>query len=235
MLLLCLLLQAPAFAMAAEQPAQADIRYVTVHGQVDPRLQVSILSWYRSTDDDNPDCTRRDWNTGTQKRTLTVRGETGLRNQFTVKVPIDFVGKDGCGWEYSSTKLQMTRYQDNKYKNFSRYMLLSDRNKGRHTERYTGSYINSGLIPQVATTDKKHYFLGEDLRFECQSYPYTTNKEKVHFYCLPQEDIEWENGVDQLTNLEIRLNIAVDESEEAFIEYQPTFFEQVELFFDGLF
>jgi hypothetical protein len=66
MLLLCLLLQAPAFAMAAEQPAQAEARYITVHGQVDPRLQVSVLSWYRSTDDDNLDCTRSDWNTGTQ-------------------------------------------------------------------------------------------------------------------------------------------------------------------------
>jgi hypothetical protein len=37
-LLLCLL-QAPAFAMTAEQPAQATIRDITVHGQVDPRLQ----------------------------------------------------------------------------------------------------------------------------------------------------------------------------------------------------
>jgi hypothetical protein len=240
MLLLCLLLQAPAFAMAAEQPAQADIRYVTVHGQVDPRVQVSVLSWYRSTDDDNLDCTRSDWNTGTQKRILTVRGETGLRNQFSVKVPIDFVGKDGCGWDYAGTELKLSRYQDNKNKSYSRYTLLSDRNEGDHTERgYKGGQSNRGLIPGTPKTSKNHYFLGKDLRFECRTiyYGYSEKLKKMldeDFYCIPQA-VQWDRGMDVLQDTTVTIEVVVDESEGSFIEYVPTTGERIKRFFNGLF
>ena len=240
--LLLWLLQSPLMAMAESQPTGVDaetVRYITVHGQVDPRVQVSVLSWYRSTDDNNPDCTRSDWNTGTQKRTLTVRGETGLRNQFSVKVPIDFVGKDGCGWEYSSTKLQLVRYQDGNYKSYSRYTLLSDRNKGYHTDRYSYGVSGNFEVRPVTQTSKKHYFLGEDLRFECRTiyYGYSEKLEKMldeDFYCIPQA-VQWDRGMDILQDTTVNIEVVVDESEGPFIEYVPIRGERIKRFFNRLF
>lgn len=140
-------------------------RYITVEGDLDPRLQARVLSWFRSTDF-NEDCTRKDWNTGSRKTSLTVRGEVGLTGKFKVRVPLDFAGKNRCGWEYTSTKLQIVRYQDDSYTSFTRLTLVSSRQKGHHTEIgfASGGSRHTGLIPPYGVTDKKYYFLGKQLK-----------------------------------------------------------------------
>ena len=209
-------------------------RYLTVHGQVDPRLKVSLLSWFRSSYQ-HPDCTRRDWNTGSAKNTLTVDGETGLTNEFTVKIPIDYV-RDGnkCRFEFANTKLQLSRLADNRYKNYSRYTLLSSSNKGSHVEKgYEGGQSRSKDFPGAPITDKQHYFLGANLRFECRTRKYIGTG-NVEFYCLPQS-VDWYQGVNELRDMTINLEVVVDESERPFLEYQRTLGDWWHTFYYWLF
>ena len=139
---------------ANENNSTREIRYLTVSGEVEERLQISILSWYRSTDDKNPECLRSDWNTGSKKRTLTVRGKTGLSGKYKVRVPIDFIDKNKCAYAYSSTKVQIVRRSDSKYENYSKYTILSGDNIGLNNFRKGSVYSGVDGAPSNTKTIK---------------------------------------------------------------------------------
>lgn len=204
---------------AYENNSTKEIRYLTVSGEVDERLQIRILSWYRSTDDDNPECLRSDWNTGSKKRTLTVRGETKISGKYKVKIPIDYMDKNKCAYEYVHTQVKLNRKDDEK--KFSTYTILSGNNIGRNSFVKSGS-VYSGVrgAKLKGITTKKHYFLGSNLKFKCETRQYKTSG-NVGFWCIPPSDTNWKNGIDELKNMNITINASVDESKEKFIEFVP--------------
>ena len=196
-------------------------RYITVEGDLDPRLQARVLSWFRSTDF-NDDCTRKDWNTGSRKTSLTVRGEVGLTGKFKVRVPLDFAGKSRCGWEYVDSEITFARFQDKKPTSYTRLTLVSSRQKGHHTEIgfASGGAGRTGLIPAYGTTNKKYYFLNTQLDMKCFTRQYISTG-NTRFQCTPQEKWQWNNGVDSLDNLHVQVRAVVDESQQPFMEFVP--------------
>lgn len=201
--------------------AQDTTRYLTVYGDIDPRMQVSILSWFRSTDASKAACNEDDWTTASSIPSLTVRGETKLTGQFTVHIPLTITGVDECGWEYSLTRLKTTRIADHEGSSYTQLTLLSNRQKASHTEwgGITGQ-SSTGKIPTSATTAKRHYFLGEQLDLACHTKAYKTTG-NVKFKCLPRADQEWSGGVETLDDLTVHIHARVDESQHTFIHYQP--------------
>jgi hypothetical protein len=212
---------------ANENNSTKEIRYLTVSGEVDERLQIRILSWYRSTDDKNPECLRSDWNTGSKKRTLTVRGEIGISGKYKVKIPIDFVDKNKCAYEYVHTQVKLNRKND-EY-NYSRYTILSGNKVGSNVTRgYKGGSTGVRGAPNKGITTKNHYFLGNNLKFKCETKKYKTSG-NLGFWCIPSSDINWKNGIDELKNMDITIDASVDESKDKFIEFVPekSFFEKI--------
>lgn len=198
---------------------QKDIPYLTVHGQVDPRIHVEILSWFRSTELTRTNCHEIHPGTGSTRSALTVRGETELTGNFTVKIPLQITGKDNCGWKYRTTELQIMRAGEDRNVSYSRYWLLSSDEGALHVEMGSnGGSSNSRDIPTSARTNKKHYFLGPQIDLTCQTRYYEI-VDSVEFKCLPQKDIDWQGGVDSLDDLTVHLTAKVDESQFAYIEY----------------
>ena len=96
-----------------------------------------------------------------------------------------------------------------------------------HTERgrHGGSSASKGF-PVAPITEHEHYFLGSNLTFQCSS-----KWNSKQFLCLPSNP-QWHNGVDEISSMEIKVNVEVDESEQAFVEYEPSFWEWVKLYWN---
>ena len=219
-LLLFQLAALPSYAQQSQTAAATDTTpYLIVHGDVDPRIHVELLSWFRSTRLQSKECTNKQPITGHQQAALTIRGETDLTGQFIAKIPLKITGKDECDWEYSSTVLRMTRALEDRNASYTQVMWLASRKSGSHTEAGTGStHYGSGKIPAAETSTKANYFLGERIDLQCQTYKYKHSGEE-EFTCLPQKDIDWNGGVDVIQTMEVYLTAQVDESQYPFLPY----------------
>jgi hypothetical protein len=209
--------------------------YLHIVGKIDPRLTVSFVSWYRSTNLNNSNCTMGDWNTASQRPLLDVYGEV-IRNKsnFDLKIPIDYpkVDKHNCGYTYTSTEMEIRRLNDNKW--YSGYTLLSKKAYAYHNPRVNNVYTGVEGVKN-GHTKKKHYFIGKDLTFNCitKSYP---SLDSISYYCKPKE-ADWSNGVDEFKNLDMNLDIRIDESggeRFKYVPYKMTFKEKFLKWFNEL-
>ena len=100
-------------------------RILTLQGKVDSRLRMAVITAYRPTDHTNTKaCTRSDWNTARRKGVLAwdvqMISEGDKNNgmvDYKAEVPIDYSGKDLCGYEFSVTSL-VIRWHNHVYKGY---------------------------------------------------------------------------------------------------------------------
>lgn len=203
--------------LKANQP-----RTLTVYGKVDPRLYVWIQTTYRSMNPNDlrqnyKECTQSNWNTGGRKRTLNWDVKHIIpdkNNNYKVTIPIDYVNKNRCGFEYVSTRIVIRR--DKKDERYAKIEIANNRNKANNIYiGYKGGMQGMGQ-PKGTTTTKNHYQLSSGSKIECYTIWYEdskhieSNKAHANFTCLPipLNDI---NGVDELKTDTINIDIVINE------------------------
>ncbi len=197
------------------------IPYLIVHGDVDPRIHVELLSWFRSTDMQVEGCTQRHFTTGQQRAVLTVRGESGLTGQFTANIPLQITGVDRCGWEYAATALRMMRAMEDRNASYTELTWLASRQQVFQIEWGSdGGSISTNKFPRPTITTQANYFLGDRIDLQCQTVYYDIT-DRTKFSCLPQTDLDWYGGVDTIGTMEVYLTAQVDESQHPFLPYVP--------------
>ena len=194
------------------------LRTLTLYGKFDPRLYAYVTSTYRSQSPDKirenyKECTRSDWNTGGARRTLTfdrIHIVPDKNGTYRVTIPIDYVGKDKCGWEYVDTEITIKR--DKKDKS---YVKIGIANEDKRTDNYRGNGV--GVLSP--STKKKHFLLSSGSKIECHTEWYPTSKtsggyvfkEHAAFICIPKT-FNNINGVDEFKTDSINIDIIVDEN-----------------------
>ena len=222
-------------------------RELSITGTLDERLTISLLSYYVSNNDENKACVRKDFNTGSNKKILTVRGQV-----INSKLPIDLVDKSACKWDYSSSKIKIYRKHDDGQKNsYSKYVLLSAFSASYNTFDKTGITV-AGHSPKVTAgghtgvkgvgrefyeVPNKYFFLGKAIGFRCETEYYYFKKlkrEATYFWCSPTK-IKKAQGLDELKSMSINLDIFVDESKYKFVPYKLSRYEKIKLYLNELF
>ena len=190
------------------------LRALTLYGKFDPRLYAYVTSTYRSQSPDKmrenyKECTRSDWNTGGARRTLTfdrIHIVPDKNGTYRVTIPIDYVGKDKCGWEYVDTEITIKR--DKKDKS---YVKIGIANEDKRTDNYRGDGV--GVLSP--STKKKHFLLSSGSKIECYTEYFEVDgkdykKPSVDFICTPKT-FNNINGVDEFKTDSINIDIIVDE------------------------
>ena len=198
------------------------LRALTLYGKFDPRLYAYVTSTYRSQSPDKmrenyKECTRSDWNTGGARRTLTydiadiVPDKNGT---YRVTIPIDYVGKDKCGWEYVDTVMEIRR--DKKDKSYVEINIANIKNRYNNSR---GEYDDPGSVGVLSpSTKKKHFLLSSGSKIECHTEWHPTSKtsggyvfkEHAVFICTPKT-FNNINGVDEFKTDSINIDIVVNE------------------------
>lgn len=256
--LLLILLVSSLFSSTIEKK-----REITLYGKIDSRLYASLISVYRSFDpyeveqtEENKECFRKDWNTATKKATLgfdLAYITPDKEGNYKTTIPIDYVGKNPCGYEYVSTELRVRR--NKKEKGFVNIIILSS-NKKLTNFRTKGS---GSVGVKTIETDKKYLQLSSGTKIVCytehhQRISRRTKKyeESTNLICEPMVANE-NNGVDKIKSVELNIDIAVNKNSflydstnpnfvrgkpfiEDFREYKepPTFFEKIKNFFSDI-
>ncbi|WP_419774374.1 hypothetical protein [Halarcobacter sp.] len=255
--LLLILLVSSLFSSTIEKK-----REITLYGKIDSRLYASLISVYRSFDpyeveqtEENKECFRKDWNTATKKATLgydMAEITPDKDGNYKVTIPIDYKGVNPCGYEYSSTKLQIQRNKNEK--GFVNILILSS-NKKLTNYRTKGS---GSVGVKTIETDKKYLQLSSGSKIVCHTKHYQgisrrTKKyeEDTDLICEPMVASE-NNGTDELKSVKLNIDITVGgksllyhikpdtirskRTVEEFREYKepPTFFEKIKNFFSDI-
>lgn len=212
-------------------------RTLTIHGTVDPRLDVSFMSTYRGTNIDRLECSDMNPSTGRRKVKLAGLSKRVTTSDYNITMPIDYTDANECGYEFVSIDLIMRRkYDDKRYANFP---VLS---KGGHYLLSSfGDHADNGthMKYQFLDTEKiKPYFrLAKESEFLCKTEQWATKKDRDDFICTLQMKFDTEGGmyhkdkwgtthpefkIDELQSGSLKINIKVDESKESFRELPKT-------------
>ncbi len=227
-------------------------RELSIRGTLDERLTISLLSYYVSNNDENKACVRKDFNTGSNKKILTVRGQVINSKTFNIKLLIDLVDKSACKWDYRSSELKVYRKHDDGQNNsYSKYVLLSAYGDSSHGFNKTG-ITNARHSPKVRAgthmgikgvgrefyeVPNKYFFLGNDIGFRCETkYVYfkKRKREATYFWCSPTK-IKKAQGLNELKSMSINLDIFIDESTYKFVPYKLSRYEKIKLYLNELF
>ncbi len=194
-----------------------------VYGKLDNRLYVTLLTTYRSMNpndlrQDYEKCTQANWNTGTRQRSLNydfVKLVANKDGQYKASIPIEFMDKNNCGWEYVNTALRIRRDKaDDLYANIQ---IANINQKANNVYQGTKTGMReSGLWGKYGTkTTKKHYQISSGSMIECYTTygGYSKRLKRIlpnSFTCLPIAHNKI-NGVDEFKTASINLDIIINE------------------------
>ncbi|MES9888530.1 MAG: hypothetical protein ABW140_17110 [Candidatus Sedimenticola sp. 6PFRAG1] len=199
-----------------------DVRTITVTGTIDPRLSAWVRTTYRPTEYSGKrraECTRSDFNTASRKGLLDWEFENIVpdeSNHFRVSLPIDYVKKNKCGYEYVDTVIRIQRdYRDDRYADIT---LL-----GTHKiplDVYTGTRtgIGGGRLHSGFTYPKtgKHYYrLARGSRIECHTDFYVSTN-RASFSCIPLGG-DGDHGTDKIESQNFNVDVLVNDDVSMYI------------------
>ncbi len=196
-------------------------RTITLQGTMDTRLFANLVTVYRPTRFDNKEeCLTKHAipTTGRRKGLLdweVVRLEPDAHGYFKASVPIDYIGKFKCGYEYAGTYLRVRR--DQKDGLYAKIYIADDNNRPFHVYqgRPTGQGGYTPDAPRFPGNDKRYYQLSSGSRITCFTKYYDGSK-NVAFICYPAYGHET-NGVDEFSTVTIDIDIDIDESKCLFV------------------
>lgn len=215
------------------QALSGEPRTLTIHGTVDPRLDVSFMSTYRGTNIDRIECSDMNPSTGRRKVKLAGLSKHITTTDYNITMPIDYTDANECGYEFVSIDAVMRRKYDNDLSSI--HPILSNKKEVRPIYYKTkGGQMGSGNTwdaPSVLQTDKKHFSLAKESTFLCKTFWFDKRPDtEAHsqFHCTMQinNDINRtlyqkdpvsyasshpEFGVDTIRNEMMHIDIMVDE------------------------
>lgn len=214
--------------LVADEP-----RILTLHGTVDPRLDVSFMSTYRGKNLDRIECSDMNPSTGRRKVKLAGLSKHVTTTDYNITMPIDYTDANDCGYEFVSIDLIMRRKYDDK--NYAQYIVFS---KGGPILSLFGNHVLYGVGTSYMHLDtekiKPYFRLAKESEFLCKTKQWITNQERDSFICTLQMKFDTEGGqyhknewgdithpefkIDELQNGNLKIDIKIDESKEPFRE-----------------
>ncbi|MEW5833110.1 MAG: hypothetical protein AB1763_09775 [Campylobacterota bacterium] len=208
-------------------------RTLTIHGTVDPRLDVSFMSTYRGTNIDRLECSDMNPSTGRRKVKLAGLSKRVTTSDYNITMPIDYTDANECGYEFVSIDLIMRRKYDDK--NYAQYLVFS---KSGPILSLFGNHVLYGVgtsLIHLDTENIKPYFrLAKESVFLCKTEQWTTKKDRDDFICTLQMKFDTEGGqyhknewgdvnhpefkINELQGGSLKIDVKVDELKEPFRE-----------------
>lgn len=214
------------------QALSGEPRTLTIHGTVDPRLDVSFMSTYRGTNIDRIECSDMNPSTGRRKVKLAGLSKHVTTTDYNITMPIDYTDANECGYEFVSIDLIMRRKYDNDLSSIHPVLSKEKKVSPIYWKTKGGEMSSPNTdTPAYLQTDKKHFSLAKESTFLCKTFWFDKRRDAdahSQFHCTMQIDDDInrtlyqkdpdsyifshpEFGVDTIKNETMHIDIVVDE------------------------
>lgn len=193
----------------------AETKTMTIQGELDPRLELYFTVRFESITE-TKECMKKGSRPGQLLPLMGFKGVKVISEKYQEVLPL--VYKDNnCEWKFKFVTAIIKR-RNEKRNRYATYSLLSYNSTSIHSmEVDGGSYSSSVNIFPLKYSKKKYYYLGDNIQFNCQS---DGSGKFVSFRCLPNDYETKREGLDEINNMTVKLNVVVDESEVPFASYK---------------